>query len=468
MGTNSIFYQHSIAEKQTSIAETNYLPTLPYLSSTDTQTFHITMSSHSDIQYLHKIADNLSTQPRKHEADALLELIQREAVAFREPESSKLRALAICYENCMNVHAISRPMEKDARMSMSPDLNRSLQEWFMAVDECFFFKTLTRSTERGPVVTLRVTDEHEALSSDYAIHGAFQQADRSITVRLNGEKYGAFSMTSVMLTVAHESIHALLHIFADIRSPKYREQVSPGADHGPIFIKILHLIEERIGEITGDSLWDLACFRSEYGRKEPPGYWEKCDGLGSRIFRRSYFDPHDRDSSHRGLDSSRRGLLSSRRGLLSSHRGLDSSRRGLLSSRRGLLSSRRGLFSSRRGLLSSRRGLLSSGRGHPSSASGRNYPFSASSRGRSSNASGRSHSSSASRDHPSSASGRDHLSHGRDHPSRSCDVSHRDDDPPSRDYRFPTRDGDYSRRDRGGSTWDPPGGTQPRGSQSQR
>ncbi|KAI0103975.1 hypothetical protein GGR51DRAFT_237570 [Nemania sp. FL0031] len=110
-----------------------------------------------DVRSLYEIADKHHSRRRPKEtlhAKALLKLIKKEALAFTEPDSSKLRELVDSFHHCQSVARLYPGSEQQ---------KDSILQFLNIVDECFFFKALTRRVDtkkngRQPLMALTVKD----------------------------------------------------------------------------------------------------------------------------------------------------------------------------------------------------------------------------------------------------------------------------------------------------------------------
>ncbi|KAI0458442.1 hypothetical protein F5B21DRAFT_528970 [Xylaria acuta] len=229
------------------------------------------MSPSRDVQSLYAIADKIdSSKPLKEtlDAKALLKLIKNEALAFRESDSSKLRELVRAFHHCQALAA---------RYPGSEQLKDSIFQFMTIVDECFFFKTLTREvkTKRGRqhLVTLKVEDSPCSKNDSHDLKGIWKSSNRTLTLWMKGvyhreDSSYRFSIESILHTCIHESIHAFLWLFEDEDHPKHGGRVAKDGGHGSIFIEMLRVIGERIEELTNSREWAEARYIDPYGPKE--------------------------------------------------------------------------------------------------------------------------------------------------------------------------------------------------------
>ncbi|KAI0908979.1 hypothetical protein F4823DRAFT_639547 [Ustulina deusta] len=239
-----------------------------------------------DVQSLYAIADNIdSRKPLKEtlDAKALLKLIKNEALAFRESDSSKLRELVGAFHHCQALAA---------RSPGSEQLKDSILQFMMIVDECFFFKTLTRKVKtkwgRQHLVTLKLEDSPSSKDASNDRRGIWTSSNRTVTLWMKGvydreDSSYRFSIESILLSCVHESIHAFLWLFENEDHPKHEERVAKNGGHGSIFIEILRVVGERIEELTNSREWKQERYIDPYGPKEkrpdpvyppmgPPGF----------------------------------------------------------------------------------------------------------------------------------------------------------------------------------------------------
>ncbi|KAI0468026.1 hypothetical protein F4859DRAFT_517563 [Xylaria cf. heliscus] len=229
------------------------------------------MSPSREVQSLYAIADRInSRKPLKEtlDAKALLKLIKKESVAFSEPGSSKLREFVNCFRHCQAVAARSPGSEQQ---------KDSILQFLINLDECFFFKTLTREVEtkrgRQRLVTLGVEDSSHPTKEVNDMKGIWRPPTRTITLWLKGEFSGEdslyyFPIESILHTCLHESIHAFIWFFENDDHPKHEERVGRDGGHGSIFIEMLRVIGERIGELVNCREWIKARQMDPYGPKE--------------------------------------------------------------------------------------------------------------------------------------------------------------------------------------------------------
>ncbi|KAH8161538.1 hypothetical protein CIB48_g6696 [Xylaria polymorpha] len=227
-----------------------------------------------EVQSLYAIADKIdSGQPLEGRLDAmsLLELIKNEALAFRVPDSSKLSELVGCFHHCQAM-AASYPGSKR--------LEDSILQFMTLIDECFFFKTLTRTVEtkkgRQNLVSLEVEDDHYPRSDGRCTKGMWRRRNRTVTLWLKGTWAGEpryrFRIEWVLHTCVHESIHAFICLFANENHPNHNERVIKDRHHGSIFIEILRVIGERVDELTNSREWTKGRYLDPFGlKKERPG-----------------------------------------------------------------------------------------------------------------------------------------------------------------------------------------------------
>ncbi|KAI0420595.1 hypothetical protein F5X98DRAFT_371566 [Xylaria grammica] len=229
-----------------------------------------------DVLSLYEIADKIdSRKPLKETMDAksLFTLIKNEALAFRRPDSSKLRELADCFRRCQ---------ELASRHPDSERLKQSISQWMILFDECFFFKTLTREVKtkngRQHVVTLKVKDGPASGGESLDMKGMWKWHRREITLWLKGDLADGgnyrFPIELLLHTLVHEAIHAFLWLFQDQDHPKHQERVGDHG-HGPVFREMLRVIGGRVGELTNSHLFQQAwtLWDSTHGGKRPdPGY----------------------------------------------------------------------------------------------------------------------------------------------------------------------------------------------------
>ncbi|KAI0542732.1 hypothetical protein GGR58DRAFT_496838 [Xylaria digitata] len=244
------------------------------------------MSPSRDVQSLYEITDKIESrnQPKETlDAKSLLRLIKNEAVAFRRPDSSKLRELVDCFRRCQ---------ELAARYPDSEQLKDSILQWMITVDECFFFKTLTREVKtkkgRQHVVTLKIEEGSFSRGDSHDRKGIWDSYYRTITLWLKGEELHGnrsyrFPIETILHTLIHESIHAFIWLFEDDEHPKHQERVADDGMHGTIFCEMLRVIGERVGEVTNSREWKQVCYTGYYGPEEkrpnpvypptgPPGF----------------------------------------------------------------------------------------------------------------------------------------------------------------------------------------------------
>ncbi|KAI0438121.1 hypothetical protein F4803DRAFT_570021 [Xylaria telfairii] len=226
-----------------------------------------------EVQSLYAVADKIdSRRPLKETLDArsLLKLIKNEALAFRRPDSSKLRELVGCYHHCQAL-AASHPGSRQ--------LKDSISQFMTLIDECFFFKTLTREvkTKKGlqNLVALKIDDNPYSRNSSDDLKGRWNPNTRTLMLWLKGsyaheDSAYRFSIEEVLHTCMHESVHAFLGLFANEDHPKHKERVENDGEHGSIFIEMLRVIGERVEELTNSREWALARYLDPYGPKERP------------------------------------------------------------------------------------------------------------------------------------------------------------------------------------------------------
>ncbi|KAI1743967.1 hypothetical protein F4680DRAFT_470459 [Xylaria scruposa] len=232
------------------------------------------MSPSRAVQSLYEIVDAIhSRKPLKEtlSAKSLLRLIEKEALAFQQPDSSKLRELVNCFHQCRALAA---------RYPGSEQLKESILQFMVIVDECFFFKTLTREvkTKKGRhlLTNLKVKNGPSSKDSSNERKGIWNPNDYSLTLWLRGgfkgeDDYYWFSIESILHTCIHESIHAFFFFFADEDHPNFEEELDEGG-HGSIFIETLRVIGERVEELTQSHEWREARKLDPYGPKESPNH----------------------------------------------------------------------------------------------------------------------------------------------------------------------------------------------------
>ncbi|KAI0858887.1 hypothetical protein F4860DRAFT_526637 [Xylaria cubensis] len=262
------------------------------------------MSPSRAVQSLYAIVDTKDSRKPLREtlgAKSLLRLMQNEALAFRQPDSSKLNELIHCYQQCQALAA---------RHPSSEQLKESISQFMVIIDECFFFKTLTREvkTKRGRqhIVTLKVEDSSFSKSDSVERRGIWNPSDRSLTLWLQGKVEGAessyrFSIESILHTCMHECIHAFFWLFVDEDHPQYDEQVDNDGGHGSMFIETLRVIGEKVEELTQSREWRQAREIDPYGPEEKrsgyphvgsPGFGSSPGGFSPRGPPPHAFLPH--------------------------------------------------------------------------------------------------------------------------------------------------------------------------------
>ncbi|KAI1197749.1 hypothetical protein F5X97DRAFT_301343 [Nemania serpens] len=127
------------------------------------------------------------------------------------------------------------------------------------LDECFYFKTLTRKIKakwgvRRRLVTLKIKGLTQSDIPAMELRGLWYLRGRSIALWTRG-KEGIFPIEEVMSTLIHESVHSFLGLFADKHHPRHRERVALNGGHGPIFAELFYSIGKQVGEITGSRIW---------------------------------------------------------------------------------------------------------------------------------------------------------------------------------------------------------------------
>ncbi|KAI1746651.1 hypothetical protein F4782DRAFT_536219 [Xylaria castorea] len=249
-----------------------------------------------DVQSLYEIVDKKeSRKPLEETLDAksLLELIKNEALAFRKPGSSKLTELVGCFRRCQELAA-----------SGSEQLKGSVLQFMIIVDECFFFKTLTREVRRNKgwqhLVNLKIEDNPSSKGDGHDRRGIWTPYDRTVTLWLKGVYRGenssySYPIESVLHTLIHESIHAFIWAFENDDHPKHKERVGKDGGHGSIFCEMLRVIGERVEELTNSREWKEARYTDPYGptEKRPnPGYSPGRGPGGPPGFPPHGFPPH--------------------------------------------------------------------------------------------------------------------------------------------------------------------------------
>ncbi|KAI1109262.1 hypothetical protein F5Y14DRAFT_40430 [Nemania sp. NC0429] len=261
------------------------------------------MSADSDIKYLHRIAESRCKVPTIHDPTTLLRLLKQEALAFREPDSSKLRELTDRFRDCQ---------EAFERGPYSKELKESIVGFYIILDECFFFKTLTRAvyfktlskimknipTRITGLVELRFVEQQDP---NDGLRGRWNPFDRIIDLYLGGaDGATTFPVERVLVTVLHECVHAFLDLFVDRRHPDMRLIKEPNG-HGPIFLDIFQSIGLKIKEITHSRSWEEKFYLSleflDGGRLGGGGVPGAADYRADDRHlppRDSHYHPHDR------------------------------------------------------------------------------------------------------------------------------------------------------------------------------
>ncbi|KAI0400522.1 hypothetical protein F4802DRAFT_601914 [Xylaria palmicola] len=216
------------------------------------------MASH-DIQSLYEIADNIESanRPRSRlDARTLLRLVENEALAFRNPSSNRLKELVDWYRIAQDL-ASSHPG--------SERMEQAIVQFFLRLDLCFFFGTLSRqvptSMGRLQLVNLIIKDEiKQAGIPGFEKRGTWDPDGRVIWLWLRGidgdtMRHYSRDMASNLHTIMHEAIHAFLGLFADEDHPLHDEQVMAAKGHGPVFCEMLRLIGDEIEDLTHSRRW---------------------------------------------------------------------------------------------------------------------------------------------------------------------------------------------------------------------
>ncbi|KAI0423778.1 hypothetical protein F5Y09DRAFT_354617 [Xylaria sp. FL1042] len=228
------------------------------------------MAPSRKVKSLYEIADKLDSSKRPDatiDAKSLFSLVKHEAAAFQDPNSKQVKKLLDCFHRCRELAA------KDPGSSRMKDL---LWEWLTRVDECFFFKTLTREiktkhTRKNGIVTLKIKKDADPDNR----RGCFAAMARVITIWLKGldTQGNFFPIESVLHSIMHESTHAFLWFFEDMDHPKHEERVRADAFHGPLFCEFVRVITNRVSDLTKSRQWKEACYIGYQGPEEKRPEW---------------------------------------------------------------------------------------------------------------------------------------------------------------------------------------------------
>ncbi|KAJ3576679.1 hypothetical protein NPX13_g3618 [Xylaria arbuscula] len=237
---------------------------------------NIKMSVSTEVQSLYGICDNIDSDPpptRTLSTRSLLRLVETEALAFLTPGSPRLLRLVECFQKCQEV-AHRYPI---AESEWLIDL---IRQWFILVDECFFFDTLTREVNtykrfadggasintregRRHLVAFQVVREYSGLSDPvtgqpkmgYHVLGDYSPLTRELQIFLKLQipvpnvpiyEIRRTPIVSILHTIVHESVHAYLQTFANPSHPTFKEDVAKNNGHGQVFGQIHQVIAEKI------------------------------------------------------------------------------------------------------------------------------------------------------------------------------------------------------------------------------
>ncbi|KAI1125917.1 hypothetical protein F5Y10DRAFT_267579 [Nemania abortiva] len=255
-----------------------------------------------DVQSLYDIADKRNSRhPLKETIDAksLLKLIKKEALAFRRPDSSRLVKLVNCFHQCQALAARyskepgddsedsddSDDSEEDSEDSQDEsddsddsdaeplqELKDSILDFLMILDECFFFKTLTRKVKtkhgRRHLVSLKIKDTRDTKYDSHNRKGTWEPHERSVTLWLKGQYEGEdgeesifrFPIEEVLHTCLHESIHAFIWLFENEDHPKHDERIGKDANgngHAVLIHTDPTLMKKVITLVLHTLLWEF-------------------------------------------------------------------------------------------------------------------------------------------------------------------------------------------------------------------
>lgn len=237
------------------------------------------MTTSQDVQSLYRVCDNIDSglglQFRKLNALELSRLIQNESLAFQQPNSPLFAELANLFVKAQQTGAWVTSQGYSPDPTVLVDL---IRQWFILVDEIFFFETLTReiNTRQGRQHTLGLHIE-DTISDPQKppMYGLFDIPKREVTLWLQNSNFGIGGnvrtlIEQLLYTVTHESVHAFLWLFSNRDAELHNEWVNQGNGHGTMFKEILGVLVDKIEIIIRSygfeaDKWRAACYQDESG-----------------------------------------------------------------------------------------------------------------------------------------------------------------------------------------------------------
>ncbi|KAI1163440.1 hypothetical protein F5B18DRAFT_620184 [Nemania serpens] len=221
---------------------------------------------HPDVRTLKEIADSWRRDPglssrqssranTPHDAQALARLVSTSCWAVQDPYSTRVEAFCNYYRRAQTL---------DYQNMSDSQLLHELSQFLAEIDELFFFSLLSRRIEKEDGVSEFV--QLKIMKTSEHLRGFFEFArGREATIKIwRRDSHGrAIAFEPLLYTLVHESVHAYLDIFSDIRHPKYEEWVTNYNGHGEMFWVLLRFISERIRVFTKSERWRKEMERGE-------------------------------------------------------------------------------------------------------------------------------------------------------------------------------------------------------------
>ncbi|GAP90486.1 hypothetical protein SAMD00023353_4500640 [Rosellinia necatrix] len=224
----------------------------------------------AEITNLEDLADDMSRRGKEtagentsskipHDARSLVDLVMSSSLAARDPGSVTITRF---------IERFRKHEQIDLRSASTKKITAILTEYFEFIDELFYFDLLTREVdrkigervERMPLVTLEIVPT----PSRYVL-GHFDANKNVLTVYPNRKhEHDTSNLGSLLIMLAHESVHAMLETFSDRGHRKHHKRVAHNNGHGPVFERLMNFVFGHIEDWMDSE--DITRFRN---RTEP-------------------------------------------------------------------------------------------------------------------------------------------------------------------------------------------------------